>query len=75
MNKDIYISLLNKIENALYSKKIKKQELAECLGISKTALSNQLTNLKNGKGINTDTLVAVQKLTGINIFDINIESL
>ena len=62
------LDIFNKINEVLNDNKITKTKLASHLNISKTALSNQLKNLKNGKGINIKTLEAIEKLTGFNFF-------
>lgn len=68
MEKDFYIDVYNRIQNSLSGSNIKKKMLAEKLGISRTALSNQLRALRQGKGINIKTLKAVEELTGVNFF-------
>ena len=62
------LDIFNKINEVLNDSKITKTKLASHLNIRKTALSNQLKNLKNGKGINIKTLEAIEKLTGFNFF-------
>lgn len=65
---NINIRIFNKINQILDEKKITKSKLSSHLGISKTALSNQLKKLKNGNGINIKTLEAIEELTGFNFF-------
>lgn len=62
------LDVFNKVNQVLNDNKITKTKLASHLNISKTALSNQLKNLKNGKGINIKTLEAIEELTGFNFF-------
>ena len=62
------IEIYNKIKEVLYSKKISHKEVSQELGITQTAFSLQLTKLKNGKGINTETLEVIEKLSGFNFF-------
>lgn len=62
------LDVFNKINQVLNDNKITKSRLASHLNVSRTALSNQLKNLKNGKGINIRTLEAIEELTGFNFF-------
>lgn len=68
MEDNFYIKIYNKIQNSLISSKIKKKQVADKLGISSTAFSNQLKNLREGNGINIKTLKIVEELTGVNFF-------
>lgn len=68
MEENFYIKTYNKIQNSLISSKIKKKQVADKLGISPTALSNQFKNLREGNGINIKTLKVIEELTGINFF-------
>ena len=68
MEKDFYLEVYNKIQESLFCSNIKKKQLADKLGISQTALSNQLKALRQGQGINIRTLKAVEELTGVNFF-------
>lgn len=68
MEKDFYLNVYNKIQNSLLSSKIKKKEVARELGISSTAFSNQLKNLREGNGINIKTLKVIEELTNTNFF-------
>lgn len=62
--------LFNKINQTLSTSQIKKGRVAKELNISKTAFSNQLKNLKIGKGINILTLKKIEDLTGQKFFNI-----
>lgn len=62
--------LFNKINQTLSTSQIKKGHVAKELNISKTAFSNQLKNLKTGKGINILTLKKIEDLTGQKFFNI-----
>ena len=62
------LKLFNKINQVLNENNVTKSQLSSHLGISKTALSNQLKNLRLGKGINIKTLEAIKALTGFNFF-------
>lgn len=62
--------LFNKINQTLSTSQIKKGRVAKELNISKTAFSNQLKNLKIGKGINVLTLKKIEDLTGQKFFNI-----
>ena len=64
------LDIFNKINQVLNDKEIPKKQVAMQLGISSTALSNQLKRLRNGKGINTKTLEAIEELTGFNFFSL-----
>lgn len=68
MEDNFYIKIYNKIQNSLIFSKIKKKQVADKLGISSTAFSNQLKNLREGNGINIKTLKIVEELTGVNFF-------
>lgn len=66
--KERSLDVFNKINQVLNDKEIPKKQLALHLGISNTALSNQLKKLRTGKGINIRTLEAIEELTGFNFF-------
>ena len=66
--KNTSLDIFNKINQVLNDKEIPKKHLAMHLGISNTALSNQLKKLRNGKGINIKTLEVIEELTGFNFF-------
>ena len=63
-SRDIY----NKINEVLDVNKVTKMVLAKRLGITVQGLSYQLNSLKRGRGINTETLEAIEELTGYNFF-------
>ena len=64
------VKLYSKIIELLKTKGITQNEIAEELGISSTAMSLQLKALSSGKGINTNTIFAIEKKTGIKIFNV-----
>lgn len=68
MEENFYVKVYNKIQNSLISSRIKKKQVADKLGISSTAFSNQLKNLREGNGINIKTLKIIEELTGVNFF-------
>jgi len=61
---NFYWDLFNKINKTLLLSQISKGTVAKELNISQTAFSNQLKNLKNGKGINITTIKKIEELTG-----------
>ncbi len=64
------VKLYSKIIELLKTKGITQNEIAEELGISSTAMSLQLKSLSEGKGINTNTVFAIEKKTGMKIFNL-----
>lgn len=66
------------MENKIYwivsetLKRADKKAVAEELGITQTALSKQLKNLKEKNSINIKTIFAIEKVTGKKIFNLQI---
>jgi Zn-dependent peptidase ImmA (M78 family) len=65
--KELY-EKLNQREYGILRKKGLKTKVAKELGITRQAFSYQLKQLELGKGINIKTLIAIEKITGINFF-------
>ena len=65
--KELY-EKLNQRECGILRKKGLKTKVAKELGITIQAFSYQLKQLELGKGINIKTLIAIEKITGVNFF-------
>lgn len=72
MNKDFVslesIKIYAKICELL--KKGDKKQISQKLGMHPVNLSRQLKNLKNGKGINTNILEAIEQHTGFKFINL-----
>lgn len=64
------VKLYSKIIELLKTSGITQNDIAEELGISSTAMSLQLKSLSEGRGINTNTIFAIEKKTGMKIFNL-----
>lgn len=64
------LEMYNKINESLIKSNISKKKISKELGITQTAFSNKLKKLKNGKSIDTKTLLVIQERTGIIFFNI-----